>query len=151
MLGKLFYKGDRYEANERIRHSGDFDEGMDLEDENDGNERDKGDGDNQSDDTLGHGEPDLVDVTAPVGITLFIVLENGIVNSMVGSGLEESEDGVREYEENTYYTRPVQRPVVELLRGEFVACQTCAKYRRHRQDHSIIFVVSKETAMVWFL
>jgi len=109
MLGGLFDEGDEDQADEGVCYVALFYEEGDLVDEGDGDDGDEGDGDDEGDDALDKGEPVDVHLLVPVVVVEGVFLEDGVVNAVVGAGLEEDVDEVGHYEEDGHAVGDVKR------------------------------------------
>jgi hypothetical protein len=115
VLGGLFDEWDQDETHERIRDAGLFHDWFDLVDEGDGDEGHKGDGDGERDDAFGEREFRLRPVFMGVDISLLVVFEDGVVDTVVRLRLEKDEDNVCDNEEHSNDSRYMKGSTIEII------------------------------------
>lgn len=136
VLGELLDEGDEDEADEGVGDVGDLDDVVDLQDEDDGDDGDEGDADGEGEKALGHGELGLVPVLFLVRVALLIVGEDGVVDALVGAGLEDNEDDVGDHEEDGEDAGHVETLELEVFRREVILGQAEPKGSRHGQGNA---------------
>lgn len=112
----LFDNRNHDQANEGIGHVALFYDIVYLFNEGDGDDRDKGDADSQRDDRLDHSEAMTAKLLMLVVITLGVGLEDGVVDAMVGSYLENDIDKIGDEEQDGGTTRDFEGLAPEFLR-----------------------------------
>lgn len=100
MLGKFFDQGNKNETHERVADMSPFDDKLDLHDENNSGPSNEADGDHQSNNAFSQSQLSLGLVLVLVSVIVLVLLKDSIVDTMVGSGLEEDVDQVGNDEQN---------------------------------------------------
>lgn len=86
---------------------------MDFVYECNSNERDQSHGNSQGNNALGQGELILVDIFVPILISTLVVLEDIVVNTMVGLRLEKDKDNIGHEQEDGDDARQASSPFRE--------------------------------------
>ena len=102
MFGKLFDERNKDETNERVRDTALYDDDRYFLYQTDSNDGNRSDGCSKGENTLSEGKLVLLhlSVTVTVRVLVFVGFEDGVIDALMGSHLEENIDGVGKNEED---------------------------------------------------
>ena len=118
VLGKFLHKRYQDQTHKGIGDIAIFDDKLDLMNKCDCDDGDKSDGNDEADDSFGQGKLIFGFIMFSIPISTLIILEDGIINTVVTASLKEDVKAVRDEKENRDDAGYLESSHVAFMRAE---------------------------------